>query len=214
MSCISIGVDLAWTRKNITGIALMNEKLEIIKHAVVMTDSQILRLCENTHADRKIVCIDAPLVFPEDAYAIRGCENQIRMHGIRILPVQRNFFMRRFGCLRGMELRQKLENRGFVLSTAQVRNQIIEVYPHATWKIVLGKVPKYKNTGSAKKAVAMETLLSKLRALNIKCIEHMDVHSAETPHLLDAIMCAYAGILHVQGKTRVVGDEKTGFIVY
>lgn len=214
LETVAIGIDLAWTRKNPSALAVVSDELVLIDWVLCYEDYEIIEFVERHNAENIIVCIDAPLIFPEEITSFRKCDAMLRKRGTRILPVQQAFFMKRFGCLRGKEIVKMLEEKGFLLSIQSHQRQIIEVYPHATWKRMLRKVPKYKNVSQAKKREAIGLLSRSLVKAGLSKIEVMDLRGSYAGDLLDAAVCALVGIWHLQGKTEVIGDEKDGFIVY
>ncbi|MCX8174382.1 MAG: DUF429 domain-containing protein [Thermoplasmata archaeon] len=214
LGLLAVGIDLAWTRKNPSALAVVSERLEVVDLVLRRTDAEILAFVESHDSERKIVCIDAPLIFPAEVMAFRKCETLLRKKGIRILPVQQEFCIRRFGCLRGQELVKMLEERGYKLSIRCQQKQIIEVYPHATWKRMLGNVPRYKNVARAKKREAIARMHRALVKAGLRGIENLDLEMTGISDLLDAVVCAVAGIWHFRGRAEVIGNEKEGFIVY
>ncbi|MEM4161232.1 MAG: DUF429 domain-containing protein [Thermoplasmata archaeon] len=211
---VSIGIDLAWTRKNLSAIAVLSEELALLDFNFALGDEEIVEFIEAFEDGKKIVCIDAPLIFPKEPESFRSCENLMRERGIRILPVQQGFYLKKFGCLRGPELVKVLEKKGYVLSVARSERQIIEVYPHATWKRLLKTVPKYKNLATERKVKALEVLKDRLQSFGVKGIGKVVLEQENAADLIDALVCALVGIWHWEGKATVVGNEKEGFIVY
>ncbi|MEM3342398.1 MAG: DUF429 domain-containing protein [Thermoplasmata archaeon] len=239
MDFLSIGIDLAWAGKNPTACAVLagniksgkkterptNLKLSDVK--LLSTDEDILSYilqAEKLSKQEKtkiIIAIDAPLVFPDEMEEIRKCEQEIRKRGIRILPVQKTFFLKKFGLLRGPELCRLLGTNGFFLSIKSKRKQIIEVYPYASWKKLLGKVPAYKHSGRASKQEAINIMIKALAKAGIceveKILSISTIYNSYTkflPDLLDSVMCAAIGAWHIEGSSEIAGDLKNGFIVF
>ncbi|MGB9636479.1 MAG: DUF429 domain-containing protein [Thermoplasmata archaeon] len=214
MHRVSIGIDLAWCRKRISALVSLDDTLIVRGWSIVVGDEEILSFAESFAAESKIVCIDAPLLFPENPVAFRSTETEMRQRGIRILPVQQKFFIERFRGLRGLELRKSFEKLGYLFSISEARKQVIEVYPYASWKNLLGEVPRYKNVCLKRRIAALDVLYRALLDAGIRGIEDFDISGENAADILDAVMCAWTGIRHGCRKTTVVGDEARGFIVY
>ena len=111
-----IGIDLAGSERNITGICVMDHDIRTFS---VRRDEEIIELVES--AKGKIIAIDAPLSFHGKAF--RDCDVEIREH-CRIMPLT----------LHGM---RRLTERGMRLAKLFRRKyEVIEVYPYASKKFL------------------------------------------------------------------------------
>jgi len=116
-----LGIDLAGDEKNITGIALINEKVILES---LHSDNEILEFIEK-HSP-KVIAIDAPLSFYGEHF--RECDLELRKE-FRILPLT----------FKGM---QKLTQRGISLKN-KIKEEVIETYPHASREKLKDELKKY-----------------------------------------------------------------------
>lgn len=133
-----------------------------------------------------IVAIDAPLTMPKTG-TIREAEREMLKHGYPIFPP----LMRSMRTLtkRGISLAYKLRTS---------RLNIIEVHPTSTRK-ALG-IP-------TKDWQKIQTLL---KQIDLK--GDLEIRTL-TPHEIDASTAALTAYLHLQGKTRGMGNKEEGYIV-
>jgi predicted nuclease with RNAse H fold len=116
---IIVGLDLAGKPENPSGFCVMTE--EGVKTTRLHSDNEILREIEKARPD--LICVDAPLSFPEEGYWRQG-EREMEKEGFR--PLSPKF--------PGM---QPLVKRAMVLVAVLRRKyQVIEVFPRATEKVL------------------------------------------------------------------------------
>jgi len=182
----AVGVDLAGSPKNWTGLCHLDEMLrcEALK---VHRDEEIIDFI--VERSPSIVAIDAPLTLPREGYAksMRECDRALRRMGLRPLPLTLRSM--RLLTLRGIRLKGRLEDLGF---------RVIEVFPTGAQKIL----------GISTKREGIERLREDLRRLGLKNLP-MDMDG----DILDAATCAFIGILHLKGLCMEVGDPEEGLIV-
>ena len=182
----AVGVDLAGSPRNWTGLCHLDEMLrcDALK---VHRDEEIIDFIEERSPS--IVAIDAPLTLPREGYAksMRECDRALRRMGLKPLPLTLRSM--RLLTLRGIRLRRRLEDRGF---------RVIEVFPTGAQKIL----------GISTKRDGVERLREDLRRLGLKNLP-IDVDG----DILDAATCALIGILHLKGLCIEVGDPEEGVIV-
>jgi len=123
-----------------------------------------------------VVAIDAPLSMPEGEYLREADREMIRM-GLRVLPP--GLGPMRALTERGIRLARELRSRGF---------SVIEVHPRSSAKI-LG-VPCTK-----------QGILEALRSF----LGSVEVEGLRNRHEVDAGFAALTGLLHLAGKTEIVG---------
>lgn len=184
MNMVSIGIDLAGVSHRPTGICIL--KGNTVRTTIVFTDEEILNII--LYERPNIIAIDAPLALPrgktlDSKNCIRECDRALWRMGIKFFPI--NFGGMRKLTLRGIELRRKLENLGFI---------VIETYPGAVQDI-LG-VPRAKRD--------RENLRKRL--IEIFNLEGDILYKSLTLHELDAITCAIVGKLYLEGKYMAIGD--------
>lgn len=121
-----IGIDLAWTYKNETGICILDDKKQIYLEAKKFSDEMIVELIEKYKPC--VVSIDAPLVVNNESGGrqVDSLLMKTKIHGrhLKLYATSRQYMTRTFGCIRGEALREQLEVKGFKLG-----DDLIETYP-------------------------------------------------------------------------------------
>jgi len=237
-----IGIDLAWTYANESGICVIADNGEIIYcESKVFSDEMIADIVAEYAKEGAIVGIDAPLIVNNETGA-RYCDGAImreKIHGknLSVFTCSKSFMLNHFGVVRGEEVVKAIRKRmpAFAL-TGDLSNEkhvIIETFPTG---ITLGLFPdsfpvKYK----VKHKVAFETsktemgrmvtLLKRLGDFDppVHNIEDFFNHSSSIQAMskkvyknledkLDAFLCAYAAYWLANHQGKVFGDDQDGFI--
>lgn len=186
-----IGIDLAWSQKNNSGIALLEENKLLF--CDVMKGIENISEFVNQYPD-SIVGVDAPLCVDNET-GNRTIEKEFlkdfARYKLGVYPVNKQL-LGKSGSIAGVELTTKIYQK--------LGSTLFEVYPHATiLQLFHGKVLPYKrkkgrDTNFIKKQLnllqnyLLEVIdgdfavdISKLKGCKLK--EHEDK--------LDAIVCAY-----------------------
>src|SRR3989344_7774586 len=115
-----IGIDLAWSENNKSGIAILegdNKKVKLISTSLALKDPEIIELIEKSVKDNNaLISIDAPLIVPNKdgrrlAEALVG--KLFRKYNAGAHPSNRKRLSSFTGSIRGEELSKKLESAGF-----------------------------------------------------------------------------------------------------
>jgi len=186
---IFCGIDLAGSEKRITGIAFLNENLEVFTQSLY-SNEEILKEIEKYKPT--IIAIDAPLSLPKGRKDIeeknenhyRKCDLELRKYKIRFFPI--TLGPMRMLTKRGIFLKNILEEKGY---------RVIETFPGAFYDIFRLK-RKDKN----------EILKFFEKILKIK-------NKVNNLHEADAITCAYIAYLFYENKAIEIGDKEEGTIV-
>ncbi len=162
LSCCFIGIDLAWSPRNSTGVAalrLVGDRLNVAASGVRQTNEEIVDFIREHIAPTTIVMIDAPLVVPNET-GMRPCDRLMTSHFWRqhagAYPANRNILGRyNKGVPRGKELGLVLCSQlGFAWPPPDVRKIagqrgrfVFECYPHPAQVILFGlaRTLKYKH---------------------------------------------------------------------
>lgn len=159
-----IGIDLAWTYANESGICVIADNGEIIYcESKVFSDEMLADLVAEYAKGGAIVGIDAPLIVNNETGA-RHCDGAImreKIHGrnLSVFTYSKSFMLNHFGVVRGEEVVKAIRKRipAFALTgdLSSEKHVIIETFPTG---ITLGLFPdafpvKYK----VKHKVAFET---------------------------------------------------------
>lgn len=129
-----IGIDLAWTEKNPSALAILEESAAGLRLLGVYRARTLCETVELIRAQREgcevSIGIDAPLKVPNQT-GNREIEKaflrDFAKYRIGMLPVNRTLMERMYGGVRGEALLALLEAEGFLLG-----NDVFEVYPHST----------------------------------------------------------------------------------
>ncbi|EOD01476.1 DUF429 domain-containing protein [Caldisalinibacter kiritimatiensis] len=216
-----IGIDLAWTYKNETGICVIDEKGDIVFcESKVYTDNEIAILIGKFAKKGVLVAIDAPLIVNNEEGS-RLCDRLImkdRIKGKRlsVFTANRSYLLKIYGSIRGealvSEIRKK--NKSFIITSDFRSNKhiIFETFPTG---ICLGLFSdiypiKYKRKAKIplkKTKEEMLRLLSRLGELEQDKIKVNNIKSYFNPNInltsytgsklkhledkVDAFLCSY-----------------------
>lgn len=154
-----IGIDLAWSNKNASGIAVIKgskNKGEVIYSGIIHSDKEIIDFINNNIGDKyAFIAIDAPLIVPnKEGRRIAEAEvgKLFRKYNAGAHPANRT----RLGSwsggkIRGEEISKLLEKNGFkqspFIKKSESSRKFFEVYPHPSMVVLfnLESVLKYKN---------------------------------------------------------------------
>lgn len=229
-----IGVDLAWSYNNKSGICVLSyedNKLRLKEVGVVDNDDDILSFVDVNGTNH--VAIDAPLVVPNKTGrrpAEDVCSKLFRKYEAGPYPANRNW-LERDGKIRGEELSKKLIDLGFLQDPyldSDSPNVFYEVYPHPaivtlfnldkSLKYKQGKKRSYKD-----RYEAFSVLVSNLKNLDIEGTLFLDEDYTsyrgkalkEFEDKVDALFCAYIAYYNFSynSKCLVMGNLKEGYIV-
>lgn len=238
-----IGVDLAWSDRNTSAIAVIyaedaSGRLIHGEENLQSDDEIISFISQIAGTQPALVAIDAPLIVP-NLTGSRPCDREVtRLFGryhAGTLPANRNRFG---GKVRGEEIVHQLVTRNFTHSPnlarqAKVR-QVIEVYPHPATVVLfnLSRILKYK-ARKGRKLEERQKELTKLQGLIASLNQATPSLQIDKPvfrspaslaskafkdheDLLDAIICAY--IIYYAWYWgpegyRIYGNLDTGYIL-
>ena len=180
-----IGIDLAASEKNPTGLATLekNKKTKITTK-ILFTNREILE--EIKKSKPKVVAIDAPLFLPLGRKNLRKSKIHFRSCDKELLKMKIKFFPISIGPMRsltkrGISLRKTLE---------KMKIKVIETFPGAIYDI-LGI--NRKNPSNLKKFIKFNP-------------------KGKSIHEIDAIACAYIAKLFSEGKVRKIGNRREGYM--
>ncbi|GAB3071390.1 DUF429 domain-containing protein [Salinicoccus sesuvii] len=235
-----IGIDLAWTYKNESGICVLNESGEVERlDAAVFSNTDITDIIMAYRGEPMTIAIDAPLIV-NNVTGGRGAESALmraRINGHRLFAFNssRSFLTKRFGDIRGEILTNEIKS---VLPEVEIgyrhnETNIVETFPTG---ICCGLFPdmfpiryKKKRRVSFKESCEeMERLIERfsriedageVRGLMTKLSREEKGYTRRLhKHLedkIDAFLCAYGmyTIYKKQSGVNIYGDEQDGFIL-
>jgi len=183
------GIDLAGSERRITGIAFLNENLEVFTKSLY-SNEEILNEIEKYKPT--IIAIDAPLSLPKgrrdieerNEHHYRKCDVELRKYKIRFFPI--TLGPMRMLTKRGIFLKNILEEKGY---------RVIETFPGAFYDVF-----------RLKRKDKDDILNFFNRFLKIKS-------KVNNLHEADAITCAYIAYLFYEKKAIEIGDKEEGTIV-
>ncbi|GGC02436.1 DUF429 domain-containing protein [Cellulomonas carbonis] len=234
-----LGIDLAWSARNRTGLAALDDDGALVASASVRSDDDVDAFVASASTGRVVAAIDAPLVVPNDS-GQRTCERLVNAEfgpyyaGAHSSNRANPLFQRP----RGLALS---ERHGWDVDPAsRHRTDVsvaIEVYPHPATITLFGlpTVLRYKRKRGRSVTACRDELLRLMDLME----QHLDaplllstssrwaqirdaVAAATRPfHLgavedeVDAVLCAYLAWLWGtrDERMRVIGDVDDGYIV-
>lgn len=221
-----IGIDLAWTYTNETGIAVLDDKGGLLfLDANIYSDDDIVDIVNSYYQHPTYIAIDAPLVINNETGSrsaeIELMKTPINGHRVRAFIASRRFLTRTYGAIRGETLAQQLiENISFQFGIIVGNDSIIETLPTG---ILAALTPecfpfKYK----LKRGVTLDIARQELERLSH--LFNVDLYPSEPysrkthKHLedqMDAFLCA-KGIYEIVKNNyqyRQFGETTDGFII-
>jgi len=217
---VTIGIDLAWSPKNNSGVAVLSEKLELIEYIYADSVDVIMEVV-NRYPDAKIG-VDAPLIITNST-GHRPNEREFlksfTRYGLGLHAANLTLFAKRFPEYTGFVLYDALRSADFDFS----RENLYEVYPHA---IILklfndDKVLAYKLN---KPKAIWQRGLKRLQESLFAVIDVPESHDADILLLkgkqakayedfLDSLVCAY-GVHYCQSSPcQQFGDASSGILL-
>ncbi len=236
-----IGVDLAWSPRNYTGLCVLDldslqKNLTLLDTDWLRSDAEILEWIEKWSRTNTIVGIDAPIIAPNPPGTGRPCDRHISRDFSKFeagaYPANRE------KCKRPIQIRKALDKLGFNVNPTAARKHRgkwqIEVYPHPAQIVLFGlkRTLKYKRGLVAKKRKGLdklgENIRTKLRDKSPTLISNdLLAEICSIPYLcgkclknredrLDSIVCGYvAAYFWLWGfkKCTMYGDITEGYII-
>ncbi len=219
-----IGVDLSWSGKKPTGVAVI-EDTHVRFSDTVITDEDIHAII--ARYPRARIAIDAPLVVPNTTgrrAAEAQCQALFGKHNAGAHPANKTLLTKWSGVVRGEELLKTLMSCGWTHDpTFQSAGSVAEVYPHAASIGLFGleKILPYKarpHRTYETRWDALEQLQELLRErvafspYTIRGVRGNELKKVED--ILDAIFCAVIARHAHQNPEDVVvmGSVETGSI--
>ncbi len=184
---VFFGVDLAGRIDEITGVAALSDKAELIFVNQVKPDVAIRNYID--YHRPCLIGMDAPLSIPSGRYGT--CDRDLALLGVPTFATS---------------MLAQLTFRAITITrTLEPRYSTIEVYPHAT-KVRLGLTHKDKKI----KVISREVIQKRLS----RFVKNLPRTSkiVLSDHELDAILAAYTALLHDHGLTQPIGDPQEGVI--
>ncbi|NIM17305.1 MAG: DUF429 domain-containing protein [Candidatus Aminicenantes bacterium] len=246
MNMFFIGVDLAWSERNSTGVAIIKSQKGsadfVCGTSDIYENSAIVDyIMAHTRGDHAFIAIDASLVV-KNKTGEREAETRLKKmfakyHAVPY-PSNRDLFYRLYGGVRGEQITEMLEQKGFqhspYIKKFEKSHKFFEVFPHSAMVVIfqLEQVLKYK--ARKKRSYTMrwqeferyqgylsslqhrkpslnlpyDILKTDVRALRGKALKRYE-------DLLDAVFCAYIAFYYwyEPEKCLVIGDLNDGYIV-
>ncbi|OPY33280.1 MAG: hypothetical protein A4E32_00957 [Methanomassiliicoccales archaeon PtaU1.Bin124] len=223
-----IGVDLSWRcrpfKEGATAICRCDERGEFDDPVLLTSDEDIISYIGGADA---WVGIDAPLLVPNEL-GIRSGEREILKEGMRVLPTNKRFLRDHCGGARGEPLSHMLEEKAFRRGRPGPlpTRAYFETYPFSLISSLFPGGIRYKRGKAAEKRNACQDILGRLQGwdpgIQIPPALCDEVGHAAPSQMkavgdkVDALLCAacvYAHWLYGGQRTRLVGDEKDGYIL-
>lgn len=237
---IFIGIDLAWTYKNETGICILSDKGDVLNlSSAQYSDDDLVNLIRPYREEDLTIAIDAPLLVKNEkgSRPAEGAFMRHKIHGhhLSVFAVSRTYLMRTYKVIRGEVLCQKINESIPKIQFNKVikdgQSTFFETFPSG---ICAGMFPdiypiKYKMKGK----IPYETSYEEMRRL-LKRFDRLEKEHGIYPiglsqereglrkkthkHLedmVDAFLCAYGAYSMYKGfaKTLTFGSIEEGMII-
>ena len=237
----AVGVDLAWSRRNRSGLAALrydpdSRTATLTGQAWLRTDAEIAAwVAKHAPADSPaVIGIDAPLTVPNLTGSRPGdkaLSAAYRRFQAGAYPANRRLLSRyNDGTPRGEVILAALATQGIAhtpnIPTRGAVRAAFEVYPHAALVGLFGltRTLKYKRGSAVQKAAALRELaryMAKLSELEPSLAPFDPLPVDDMPHkqaedCLDALLCAYFALYYWYwgaAKCRIFGEAAGGYIV-
>jgi uncharacterized protein len=189
-----VGLDLAGSPRRSTGFCALRGPREV-ETRILHMDDEVLAAVRD--ARPVLVSVDAPLSLPRGRVSLeaagpphlRACDRELLARRIPFFPI--TLGPMRLLTARGIWLQEEL---------ARERIPCVESYPGAAQDIV----------GLPRKGAGVERLRRALRSRGFYgSVERRTISHDE----LDAVLSAWVGRLHVQGRAEVIGDPREGTMI-
>lgn len=237
-----VGIDLAWTYKNETGICIMSDDGEIeYLNSAILSNEEIVNLIKYYCNERICIAIDAPLIVKNETGSREAERNFMRnkIHGnnLSLFVASRSYLTKTFGEIRGETLLKLILNEipGIEINTmvSEEKSTVIETFPSAVCCGVFPEIypVKYKLKRTVpynETQYQMNRLLSRLRKLEEEegivknlvselKLNNIELCSKNHKHIedkVDAFLSAYCiySIYKKIANPLVFGDVEGGFI--
>lgn len=152
-----VGLDLAWSNKNRSGVAVLEGNRETAKLKSCLTlfsDKEIVEHIQRSVGKQNaVVAIDAPLIVPNETggrIAEKVVGNLFGKYGASAHSANRRCLSQWSGRIRGEEISQQLRGAGFChypyIKQFEENRSFFEVYPHPSMVVLfnLDKILQYK----------------------------------------------------------------------
>ena len=229
-----VGVDLAWSRGNESGVAVLSDgdPVRVENAGFAVSDEDILDIIPD---ETKLVAVDAPLVVPNDE-GQRPAEDELRPvyheYNAGPYPANRNWLEKMCGEVRGENFVDVLRDEGFEHNPHvdhSVEKGVLEVYPHPAMVALfeLDTVIPYKDKQGRSKQDQVDglrrfhTLLGEETRLVKSSLPDFTVSAEDTKaalkrfeDILDGVLSAYIAwfLWHNSDRVRVFGSQAGGYI--
>lgn len=236
------GIDLAWSNKNKTGIAIVEGnkiKAKLICADNILSNKDILNYINSKIKNQNaLVAIDAPLIVPNETgrrLAEEVVGKLFRKYNAGAHPSNRKRLSQWSGTIRGEEISKLLEKSGFKhspkINKFENSRKFFEVYPHPSMVVLfkLDNIIKYKAKPKRdynfrySEFIKYQNCLKKLSpkieiskeiiSKDVKKLKGRALKDYED--LLDSIFCAYIAYYSWTNpdKCKILGNMEEGYIL-
>lgn len=213
-----IGIDLAWTYSNCSGICILENQTAEYLEADIFSDDEIIELIL-----KKLPCtvsIDAPLRVKNETGG-RPVDSQLmktRINGsyLKLYAASRSYMMKTYKALRGEDLYLRLKNSGFTAC-----HDIVETFPTGIFLSLFPDLYSYRYKLSSKLPLDnlkhnSEAVINSLKKTGFDFnLDSKEISSKKEYKVfedkLDSLLCAVNSYYLYNKRCRVWKDD-SGFI--
>lgn len=237
-----IGIDLAWTYKNESGVCIINDKGKVeYLDASNFSDEDLIEMIKTYNDEQLFIGIDAPLII-KNVNGSRGAESELmkeRINGysLKLFNANQTFMKKTYGHMRGVTLANLIvsEIPETILCDTLPKewNGVLETFPTG---VICGLFPEiypvnyklHRKTPFDQTRDEMIRLLERLKLietfekkitglLNYLDIDQVSLNKKHYKNLedkIDAFLCAYGlyAVMNGNADLKSFGDLDKGFI--
>ena len=215
-----VGIDLAWSPDNPSGVAVLDENARLIKYRYAESPEAVFEV--TARYPDAVIGVDAPLMITNaDGHRPneRAFLKTFARYGLGLHAANTTLFEKRFPRYAGFTLYERLKSFGFDFKNGN----LFEVYPHASILTLFndGRVLRYKASApKADRITALKRLQTALfEVISVPNEMRTAIESLKGKKLkaeedfLDSLVCAYT-LLHCARHTCCrFGDNDNGLLI-
>lgn len=208
-----IGIDLAWTNHQPSGVCILKNKKVIFLDAKVYNDQEIIKIIEENQPC--IVSIDSPLVVKNDhggrLVDSMLMKRKINNRYLKLYATSRTYMTRAFGGIRGENILNSLKGE-FILGKT-----ITETYPTGIYLSLFPHLFDHKYKISSRLSLDSlvkhaKTLLSEIKAMgfdidfSLDCVNTKKAYKLKED-MIDSLLCAINSYYLDTGRVVLFQDD-------
>jgi predicted RNase H-like nuclease len=208
-----IGIDLAWTNHQPSGVCILKNKKVIFLEAKVYSDQEIIKIIKENQPC--IVSIDSPLVINNDhggrLVDSKLMKTKINNRYLKLYATSRTYMTKVFGGIRGENILEGLKDE-FVIGKT-----ITETYPTGIYLSLFPHLFDHKYKISSRLSLESlvkhaKTLLNEIKAMGFELNLSLDLLNTKKAYklkedMIDSLLCGMNSYFLDHGKAIKFHDD-------